>query len=205
MREIRTLSNNAKLVAERREQIALCAMELFVKKGYDNTSMFELARVLGWSKPTLYTYVGSKEDIIFLIQEYTRDTHAKRFEELDAHLAKLDPIETLCESIRIYIEGIDKMQNAYNFLNHVVVILSKDERKRMFALFDVMRQRFEKLLLRGIEAGKFRMDNPKLMAQNIVLIGTAWAHWRWSFRRMANLEEYIKLQTECILKGILAN
>lgn len=203
MKTIRAIGNNPELITRRREQIVLCAMDLFVKEGYDNSSMLKLAGALGWSKPTLYSYVGSKQDIVFLIQEYTRDTHDRRFREMDRRADTMDPIHALRDSIRIYIEGVDGMQNAYNFLNHVVVSLDKEDRKRMFSTFDVMRKRFERLLRNGIERGQFCMDNPALVAQNIILIGTAWAHWRWSLRKMVSLHEYIELQTQCILEGIL--
>jgi AcrR family transcriptional regulator len=51
------------------EQITNPAAELFAEKGYQNTSMDELAARIGVAKPTLYTYVGSKVRILEAIYD----------------------------------------------------------------------------------------------------------------------------------------
>ena len=40
------------------------AADLFDKKGYQNTTMQDLAEVLGIAKPTLYTRIGSKLELL---------------------------------------------------------------------------------------------------------------------------------------------
>lgn len=47
-----------------REVILSTALELFADKGYDATSMREIAEKIGISKPALYYHFDSKEDIV---------------------------------------------------------------------------------------------------------------------------------------------
>ena len=47
-----------------RERILDVALELFSEKGYDATSMREIAERLGITKPALYYHFDSKEDIV---------------------------------------------------------------------------------------------------------------------------------------------
>ena len=47
-----------------REVILSTALELFADKGYDATSMREIAEQVGISKPALYYHFDSKEDIV---------------------------------------------------------------------------------------------------------------------------------------------
>jgi AcrR family transcriptional regulator len=52
------------------EQIINPAAELFAEKGFQNTSMDELAARIGVAKPTLYSYVGSKTAILEAIYDH---------------------------------------------------------------------------------------------------------------------------------------
>lgn len=50
--------------SDTREVILKTALELFADKGYDATSMREIAEKIGISKPALYYHFDSKEDIV---------------------------------------------------------------------------------------------------------------------------------------------
>jgi len=54
---------------ERRLAILDIAKELFITKGFSQTSMSEIAKQLGGSKATLYNYFSSKEDIFAAVME----------------------------------------------------------------------------------------------------------------------------------------
>ena len=53
----------------RREEIYRKALGLFTERGYDATSVSQLADELGLSKGGLYHYFKSKEQLLFLIHE----------------------------------------------------------------------------------------------------------------------------------------
>lgn len=70
----------------RRIKILKTATKLFLKKGYEKTSMDELTNKLGYSKATIYNYFPSKKDLfIQAIHEVTINNAKKIF----AVLAKL--------------------------------------------------------------------------------------------------------------------
>jgi AcrR family transcriptional regulator len=48
---------------EREEQILTAAMELFTERGYPHVSMDAIAGQTGITKPLIYSYFGSKEDL----------------------------------------------------------------------------------------------------------------------------------------------
>ncbi|HLD95199.1 MAG TPA: TetR/AcrR family transcriptional regulator [Alphaproteobacteria bacterium] len=52
-----------KKTTEKREQIINVASKLFLKKGFDGISMDLIAKTVGGSKATLYSYFKKKEDI----------------------------------------------------------------------------------------------------------------------------------------------
>jgi AcrR family transcriptional regulator len=203
--QIRCTTKKESLVTQRRAQIISAAIDVFVKKGYEGTTMSQIAELCGISKGNLYNYVGSKEDLVYLIQDSVVENYERKLGVIEERTANLNVAETLRQYIRAYIETVDEMQDAYNFLNHVVVRLGKGGRHRLFRGSIAVQEDFELVLVRGMKAGKFSIQNPKLMAHNVVHLGTAWAHNRWNLRKYIGLEDYIKQQTEYILRAIGAS
>ena len=60
-------------VNERRGQILEKAAQLFCVKGYDSTSMSDIADEVGITKAGLYYFVESKEHLLYLITDYGLD------------------------------------------------------------------------------------------------------------------------------------
>ena len=49
--------------AERREQLLSVAKSLFAERGFQSTTMDDIAREAGFTKPILYQYFDSKTDL----------------------------------------------------------------------------------------------------------------------------------------------
>jgi AcrR family transcriptional regulator len=56
-----------------RERILDVALDLFIEKGYDKTSLREIAEPLGFSKAALYYHFASKEDILMALHMRIHD------------------------------------------------------------------------------------------------------------------------------------
>jgi AcrR family transcriptional regulator len=75
----------------RREQIVAAAARLFEENGYHTTNVAEVAEAAGISKPTLYHYFKSKEEILFEIhEEFIRYVTAKQAERMGTGLSPTD-------------------------------------------------------------------------------------------------------------------
>jgi AcrR family transcriptional regulator len=55
------------LAPNTRERILDVALDLFIEKGYDKTSLREIAEQLGFTKAALYYHFASKEDILIAL------------------------------------------------------------------------------------------------------------------------------------------
>jgi len=58
---------------EVKRKIVRAAFARFVEKGYHGTTMVEIAESLGVTKPALYQYFASKEDLFAAVAEQARD------------------------------------------------------------------------------------------------------------------------------------
>src|SRR3972149_705501 len=61
------MKSNKNQNSDRKSEIYNKALDLFVKNGYDATSMSMIAEALGMSKANLYYYCSSKENLLYQI------------------------------------------------------------------------------------------------------------------------------------------
>ena len=69
---------------ETRDALARVALELFVERGYDETTLAEIADAAGVSTRTIFAYYPSKEDILFANVQTMSDALAQALAERPA-------------------------------------------------------------------------------------------------------------------------
>lgn len=144
----------------RRRQIAGAAARLFGQKGYHETAMDDIADAVGLSKPTLYHYVRSKGEIVYLIHDELIDTLT---DKLEARIrAGAPPAETL-RLVMVDVFGImDSHPGHFKvyFERHreIPVEYQTGARKKRDHYFDLVRSVIEA----GVDSGEFASDNSTL-------------------------------------------
>jgi AcrR family transcriptional regulator len=84
--------------AQRREEIIAAAIQLFSRKGYTNTSIWDISAALGLTGPAMYRYFGGKEQILVA----ALDDNWERLSRSMARVVQLPPTECLTELVREY-------------------------------------------------------------------------------------------------------
>jgi TetR/AcrR family transcriptional regulator, cholesterol catabolism regulator len=205
MRKIRTFSSDADLVNERRDQIVKVATELIAKKGYNNINTRELAAALGMSTGGLYHYIGSKEDILSLIINFTSDLTGKTLERSITISEGMTPSGQIRESFKIYLEIVDTYRDFHNFVNHIMLSLCIDDRKIVYEAESRVVEYYQNLLARGVTLGEFKEHDTRLIAHNIVVIANAWANRGWYLKKHYTLHKYTKEQIDSLLAQITSS
>lgn len=199
---IRTFSSDESLVKERRNHIVRCSIKAFTKKGYDRTNMRELAKACEMSAGTLYHYFGSKEEILYSIINSATSQQAGSMEDCANKLAAASPTIALVEVMKRFYEWHEDNQDVTLFAYQETKNLPDNARQIIFDSEARILTVFEKLLTRGIEGGEFNIDDPKLIAHDIVVLGHAWAFRRWHLRKHWTFKTYVKKQTDAMLMAI---
>ena len=199
---IRTFSSDEALVRERRNHIVRCSTKVFTKKGYDRTNMRELAKACEMSAGALYHYFGSKEEILYSIINNATSQQAGSIEDWANKLATVSPTRALVELMRKFYEWHDDNQDITLFAYQETKNLPGNAQQSIFDSEARILTVFEKLLTRGIEEGEFNIDDPKLIAHDIVVLGHAWALRRWHLRKYWTFKTYVKEQTDAILRTV---
>lgn len=79
--------------AQKMRKIRQAARELFIEKGYDDTTTREIARRAGVGLGTLFTYAADKRDLLFLIfNDELEEVAATAFEEVPPNSAFVDQL-----------------------------------------------------------------------------------------------------------------
>ena len=115
-----------------RESILRAAAELFAAQGYPGTSMNDLARACGISKPLLYHYVSDKYQLLLEITE----GHVSRLEALVAEVSalKLGPQAALRQMIARFVQEYALARHDHGVLTQDVKFLSPADRERVLGI-----------------------------------------------------------------------
>ncbi|WP_420720463.1 TetR/AcrR family transcriptional regulator [Rossellomorea vietnamensis] len=178
------------------------AVSLFKQKGFHRTTTREIAKAAGFSIGTLYEYIRTKEDVLYLVCDSIYEQVRLELEELDVGKGT---IESLRLGIAHYFKVMDRMQDEVLVMYQEAKSLSKD------ALPYVLRKELEMVgmvedLIKGcVESGKLGLDENQchMLAQNVFVQGQMWGFRRWAMQKRFTLEEYIDLQIELLFAGII--
>jgi len=199
---VRTFSSNGELVAERREQIAKAAQQLLLKRGMQKTGIREIARASNMTIGNLYHYIGKREDIIFLALNYGIAQYRNVLREINEHCEIMPPVEALAWAMdryyryqheeRVGTAFIFREMSSFNPALHQTIVETEA------ATNDV----FERILKRGCSEGAFTISGTILVANMITTMAEMWAVKRFVYKKRYALDEYIRLNTEMILRQI---
>ena len=92
----------SKFFKANRERILKGATELFASRGFDGTSVRNIAEKAGLSVAGMFHYFSSKEMILFEIMTLFMDNAYKKI--LEIYNADIDPVEKLSEICKFYVE-----------------------------------------------------------------------------------------------------
>lgn len=198
--EVATQIKNQELVKERRRQIVDAAVKLFIEHGYHKTTTRVLAKATGLSIGSLYEYVASKEDVLYLvcIAIHSEVEHGVKEALARPTVGKA----ALAEVIREFFLVCDRMSDHVLLMYQVTHFLPQkwqtkvlEAELRITNLFiDAMRE------LRDIgKLPRITDHTIVLTGHNISTIGHTWAFRRWYFAKHFTIEEYIEQQTEFIM------
>jgi len=164
--------------------------------------MRELARACEMSAGALYHYFGSKEEILYSIINSATSQQAGDMEDYANELTALSPTMALVELMGKFYEWHDDNQDITLFTYQETKNLPGNAQRNIFDSEARILTVFEKLLTRGVEEGEFDIDDPRLIAHDIVVLGHAWALRRWHLRKHWTFQTYLKEQTDAMLRTI---
>ncbi|WP_071393259.1 TetR/AcrR family transcriptional regulator [Bacillus tuaregi] len=201
-REVHASVKDERLIQKRRDQMINGAVRLFIEKGFHRTTTREIARAAGFSIGTLYEYIRTKEDVLYLVCDRIYDQVRERLEQI-LNTKPQTTLEDLKQAIANFFRVIDEMQDEVLVMYQEVKSLPKDALPYVLHKELEMVDVFKQMLERCVDSGEISMSERqiKLHSHNIYVQGQMWAFRRWELRKLYTLEEYIELQMEFLIES----
>jgi AcrR family transcriptional regulator len=203
-REVPTQVKNPDLVERRRRQIVEAAAKLFIDQGFHKTTTRQIAGAAGFSIGSLYEYVASKEDVLYLVCEFIHKEVARGVAE--AMQQTTGGKEVLAAVIREYFLVCHRMSDFILLIYQETRSLPPVWRKRVLenelritgVLVEVLAD-----LTRGGDLPAMDLKTLEMVGHNITVLGHMWTFRRWYMARHYSIEDYIRIQTDAII-GMIA-
>ncbi len=199
-KEVPSLVKDRKLVTARRRQIIEAAVGLFIAQGFHKTTTRQIAAAAGLSIGSLYEYVGTKEDILYLVCDHI---HAAVESRLRASIVKAKTgRQALIQAVAAYFAVCDDLSDDILLIYQESNSLTPEARRYVLANETRITGLFEDILGQGAQDGSLKFDGPasiSLMAHNIAVMGHMWTFRRWHLGKHYSLDEYTRLQTQLLL------
>ena len=197
---IPTLVKNQDLVQRRRRQIVDAAVELFIQNGFHKTTTRQIARAAGISIGSLYEYIATKEDVLYLVCDAIHAEMERGMAEALQRVSRQD--NPLAEVVREYLMVCHRMSD------HILLIYQETQslpgKWRQMVLENEVRITglFTRALAQLMASGDIPLLSEAamdLIAHNIAVMGHMWTFRRWFLGRHYTIQDYIRYQTAFIL------
>ncbi len=202
MTVVRTKVRNKELVARRREQIVLAAIKLFSKKGFHQTSLRELAEESGISHGNIYEYVGSKQDIFFLIHQFVDNIAIQESNRITENIN--DPLEKLRRMVKAEFKLMYDWSDAILLLYQESHVLDEPLMKTLLKRERARVHLIEEVLKEGMDKGQLRNFNTRVAANLIKSMAETWVVKRWDLRGHIDRMEMEKAILDVAFNGLIA-
>lgn len=201
--QVKSSVKDESLIEVRRKQIVEGAMKLFKEKGFHRATTREIAKEAGFSIGTLYEYIRTKEDVLYLVSDNIYNEVVERLSSFPSNFG--GSIQELKEAIRQYYKIIDSMVDEFAIMYQETKSLPKEAQKYVLGKESEMVSLFGQILKNCVHSGEMTLTDKEiyLIANHIVVQGQSWAFRKWALHKKYTIDEYIDMQTKLFLSGIL--
>ncbi|KOS66548.1 TetR family transcriptional regulator [Lysinibacillus contaminans] len=199
--QVQSTVKDESLIAVRREQMIQGAIKLFKEKGFHRATTREIAKAAGFSIGTLYEYIRTKEDVLYLVCDSIYKQSMGRLANFEIKEGTVDDLKS---AIREYFLQVDGMLDELTIMYQETKSLSKEAQAYVFSKeFEIVAV-VERLLKRCVQSGEISMTDKQIhmAANSLVVQGQSWAFRKWALHRQHTLDEYIEMQTTLFISGI---
>src|ERR1700761_7993538 len=190
-------------VRRRAAEVEEAATDLFHRKGYEATSVEDIAQSLGILKGSLYYYISSKEDLLF---EIVSEVHSDVQQNLDESLLRADlrPLQRVAFFVRS--QALYNVENATRIAVYYRDIqqLAAPRRDEMRARRRSQHREIVKVLVEAQEGGEVATDAHVGMAAHSIFATINWIYTWWRPGGSVSPDQVAESCVAFVLRGVAA-
>lgn len=188
------------MAASKEQEIIAVAAQLFKQKGYRATTLEDIAAAVGMLKGSLYYYIRSKEELLYLV---VRDPIRQAYSKLEEIVHSELPIPT-----KISQAILNHMTLFHQHYPHIAVYLHDYHhlRKKLEENIIETPKHYQKLLAtlleQGIASGEIRSDVDVKVAGYAILGMCNWVYRWYNPEGKLSAEEVAEVFSTLVLEGL---
>jgi TetR/AcrR family transcriptional regulator, cholesterol catabolism regulator len=200
-KEVKTRIKNPTLIDRRRRQIIDGAIQIFTVKGFHSATVREIADAAGLTMGSLYNYIRSKEDIIYIVYDYI--TKILRDAVSDAISGLSDPEERLKAALLQNLRTVYEYQDVVMFIYKASTFLDRESLHEVLTRETEYIELFENLLRDYFKDREVDETRLRLAADLLTYIPVIVTFRRWSLRhRFESMDVVMDDIRDFVLHGI---
>jgi len=200
VRSVGTNTKDPDLIRDRREQLIRAALEVFQEKGFHATTVRDIGRAAGLTQGTIYNYVRSKEDILFLVCDRVIAEYISSMEEAVA--ATGDPAARLREALRGVTRKMIDHSKAILLVYHESHNLDRRSLRSLLTRVQGWINQFEELIADGLGRDRLPKTKRGLLTNIVTFLPTMIALRRWSLPKDLTHDQYTDWLVEFMMRGL---
>jgi len=187
----------------RRNKIISKALEIFSKKGFQESTIAEISKASGVSEATVYEYFNSKEELLFAIPEEITRESVEDFKKILPYLKGAE------HKVRAIVLGyLTLYQNNPQYSSLVLLQLKSNKKFQQTKAYELIRN-IARLLLdcirEGIDEGVFKKDLDPYLIRSMLLGTIEHLCVRWHLLGVPdNIVAYVDPIIDLMMDGMRA-
>ena len=199
-RRIKTATKNPDLVRERREVLINAAIAVFVEKGFHNATVRDIGRAADMTQGTIYNYVSSKDDILYLVC----DRIVAEYNDQTRKALKLarDPVGRVRAAVRAISEVMYLHRREILLIYQDSHLLEPRSLRGILARVEEFIGMFERIITDAARELKVPLPHPHISANILTFLPVMIALRGWSLRNDPSPEQVIAEISAFVVRGL---
>ena len=185
-----------------RLRIIQVATRLFASKGYEHTSISDIAKEVGLSDGSIYTYFGNKEELLLSIPDrWLKDAQGEVFEQFFGMEGTLNKLRKFMWWLLRYVQrNPDMAKVTFLYLKTNRHFIETEEYQSLRKVYSVLLDVFKE----GMESGEIRHGFNPYIARQVFLGSIEHIIIRWLLKDMSyDLFDELPQAFDLIMNGLL--
>lgn len=182
------------LLLERRVHLVDVATRMLIERGFSTVTVNEIADEAGISIGSLYKYVRSKHDLLWLVLD---SIYREMEATFDPQLELLAPAEQFVQTFDSFLRRAHRVRRGMLLIYREFPNLSPESQQEFLARDQLVFGHLQRMIERGNDLDAWRAD-PRLAAMNLYAVADSWTLKGWAMRDVS-LDAYIEQQTTLML------
>ena len=200
LRSVGTNTKDPELIRDRREQLIRAALEVFQEKGFHAATVRDIGRRSGLTQGTIYNYVRSKEDILFLVCDRVIAEYIASMEQAVA--ATGDPAARLREALRGVTRVMIEQSSAILLVYHESHNLDRRSLRSLLMRVQGWINQFDELIAEGLGRERLSKTRRGLLTNIVTFLPTLIALRAWSLPKDLTHDQYTDGLVEFMMRGL---